>query len=116
MNARDIVSVQALESHAFALAARLHVILRREQGRITDIEYMRHNAGYCRHVIGLIDSEAGEDVRALGLKLEELYLGPHGIFTRLAPPAAIMPAAVDPVHLAPPPKLASKKDYIGHLR
>ncbi len=118
MNARDIVSVQALESQAFALAARLHVILRREQGRITDIEYMRRNAGYCRHVIGLIDREAPEDVQALGVKLEELYLGPHGVFTRLAPPKASVPAEPDAVKLAPTPALrqAVKKDYIGRLR
>ena len=119
MNAREIVTVQALESQAFALAARLHVILRREKGRITDIEYMRRDAAYCRHVLSLIDSEEPEDVRALCTKLEDLYLGPYGLFIRLAPPPAKVAAA--PKRLAPapapaPPRTTSKEEYIGRLR
>ena len=116
MNAHEMVSIQALESHAFALSARLHVILRREKGRITDIEYMRRDAAYCRHVIGLIDSGESEDVRALCTKLQELYFGPQGVFTRLSPPTPKLVAAPEPVSLPPPARVTSKKEYIGHLR
>lgn len=119
MNAHEIVSMQALESQAFALAARLHVILRREKGRITDIEYMRRDADYCRHVIGLIDREESDDVRALCTKLEELYLGPHGVFIRLAPKVVAAPKVAAVPDQAPAPlaaRASSRKEYIGHLR
>jgi Amt family ammonium transporter len=40
-------------NQAFALMGRLHVILRRQSGRITDIEYMRIDPGYCRYLLEL---------------------------------------------------------------
>lgn len=116
MNALEIVSVQALESQAFALAARLHVILRREKGRITDIEYMQRDAAYCRHVLGLVDVQESDDMRALCTKLEELYLGPHGIFIRQAPPTPKVLAEPEPVPSMPAKRVTTKKDYIGRLR
>lgn len=114
MNAQDIVNVQTLESQAFALAARLHVILRREKGRVTDIEYMAQDAAYCRYVLGLGGSAESVDAPALCSKLEELYLGPYGVFIRKHPPAA------KPLP-APPPDAARaralpKDQYIGRLR
>jgi hypothetical protein len=117
MNAHDIVNLQTLENQAFALAARLHVILRREKGRVTDIEYMRQDPAYCRHVLSLVDSAEPDDVRSLCSKLEDLYFGAHGLFVRYASTlaVAVAPAAPPPapVQLAP---VASSAKYIGRLR
>jgi hypothetical protein len=114
MNAQDIVNVQTLESQAFALAARLHVILRREKGRVTDIEYMAQNAAYCRYVLGLGGSAESVDAPALCSRLEELYLGPYGVFIRkYPPPAAPLPVATSDVARA---RTLPKDQYVGRLR
>jgi hypothetical protein len=117
MKAHEMVNQQTLESRIFALAARLHVILRREKGRVTDIEYMRLDPAYCRHVLGLVDSAQPEPVYTLCSTLEELYFGERGLFARRAPALPVpIPAAVTP--LSPPPlkAVAGTGRYIGRLR
>ncbi len=120
-NARQNLSVEALESQAFGLAARLHVCLRREKGRVTDVEYMCNNPVYCRHVIDLARDTDSADVHALCLKVEELFLGPAGVFDRrspLAPPAQAqhqeLPAA--PAIKVVAAAVGNESKYIGRLR
>ena len=97
MSEHEQVTTANLENQAFALIARLHVILWREKGRVTDIEYMRNNPSYCRHVLGLIDAADSQEVRELGVRLDEIFFGQHGLFIskRAAPPwlARMAPAA-----------------------
>ena len=80
MQALHQVAASAKENHAFALMSRLHVALRRQTQRITDIEYMRVSPDYCRHVLDLAAKSVLPDIKELGAKLEELYFGENGLF------------------------------------
>lgn len=86
MSTHEQGNIASLEQRAFALMTRLHVILRREKGRVTDIEYMRKHAAYCRHVLGLIDATDSQEVRELGARLDEIFFGQHGLFISQRPP------------------------------
>ena len=119
MSAHEQVNIANLENQAFALMARLHVILRREKGRVTDIEYMRNHASYCRHVLGLIDEADSQEVRALGARLDEIFFGQHGLFIskRPAPPLLSRLAAQPATATAPvAPSPAAPQTYVGRLR
>jgi hypothetical protein len=83
MSALEQVSVAALENQAFALMARLHVILRRQHGRITDVEYMRQDPAYCRHVIELAMKDATEEVAGICERLEAAFFAADGLFVRI---------------------------------
>jgi hypothetical protein len=84
MSTYDQVTRMVLDNQAFALMGRLHVTLRRGTGRVTDIEFMRIDPGYCRHVLDLVASSDNAELRQIGLKLEEIYFGPNGLFVRPA--------------------------------
>lgn len=73
-------AIEAVENQAFGLMGRLHVILRREIGRVTDIKYMSSNAEYCRKVLDLAMQVANPDLQAISKKLESIYFGEHGLF------------------------------------
>ena len=73
-------SVEELESQAFGLMGRMHVLLRREIGRVTDIKYMSTNPEYCLHVLELANSTSNTDLQAMAHKLEEIYFGEGGLF------------------------------------
>ncbi|MDE2430050.1 MAG: hypothetical protein KGM99_15100 [Burkholderiales bacterium] len=74
---------------AFSLMARMHVILRRQNERVIDIEYMRINAEYCRYVLDLAMALANDDLHQICIKLEEIYFGEQGLF--------VVPPAPDPL-------------------
>jgi hypothetical protein len=59
-----------LESEKFAIAAHLHVLLRRVNGRVTDVEWMIRSAEYAREVIRVARTEQHADLRKLADKLE----------------------------------------------
>ena len=59
-----------LESEKFAIAAHLHVLLRRVHGRLTDVEWMIRSPEYAREVIRVARGESHEDLRRLADKLE----------------------------------------------
>ena len=84
VNIHKQVSLAVLENQAISLLGRLHVMLRRESGRITDIEYMRHDPVYCRHVLELAWNSASPDMRMISDKLAHLYFDPDGLFNRVA--------------------------------
>lgn len=117
------------ESQALALLGRLHVLLRRERNRITDIEYMRVSPDYCRHILDLAAESAGADMAELVHKLRALYFGPAGLFLqRQAEPlmsrleawsAQRRSPARTPESAAPPTEAldqAVDRAYIGRLR
>ncbi|HWV63707.1 MAG TPA: hypothetical protein VN019_08770 [Oxalicibacterium sp.] len=120
------------ENHAFALMGRLHVTLRRHTGRVTDIEYMRIDPGYCRHVLEMTAGSDNADLRELSGKLQNIFFGEDGLFVRPEPrppllsrlaetPPAPLPAAhattTQPA-TAPAPGSDDPVDrgYIGRLR
>ncbi|WP_201449993.1 hypothetical protein [Hydrogenophaga sp. PBL-H3] len=58
----------------FAMAAHLHVLLRRKTGRVTDTEWLTSNADYAREIVRFTREKATADehadLRALADKLE----------------------------------------------
>lgn len=119
----------ALENQAFALMGRLHVTLRRQTGRVTDIEYMRIDPAYCRYLLKMASLSPIEDLQDLSVKLQEIFFGPDGLFVVAEPkpplidrlkeqapaPAPATPAAAAP---AAPTDNGDPVDrgYIGRLR
>jgi len=69
-----------LDTQAFALMGRLHVIVRRESGRVTDIEYMRIDPAYCRHVLQLAGQISHEALPEICVRLDEIFFGRDGLF------------------------------------
>ncbi len=109
MSGLSRTAIDALENQAFGLMGRLHVILRREIGRVTDIKYMSGNAEYCRLVLDLAAHVANPDLQAISKKLEEIYFGSNGLFEEVRPKIAnlkpakvtLAPATRMPVHIEP---------------
>jgi len=46
-----------LESEKLAIAAHLHVLMRRKTGRVTDVEWLVHSNEYAREIIRLALAE-----------------------------------------------------------
>jgi len=120
MEAHRQVVVSARENQAFALMSRLHVILRRQTQRITDIEYMRMSPAYCRHVLDLAAQTSLPDVPDICAKLEELCFGQEGLFVQPPEKAATTKEkaekpsteSVDDAH----PPTQPGATYVGRLR
>lgn len=49
------------DSDKLAIAAHLHVLLRRKTGRVTDTEWMAHNAEYAQEIVRFARQHAEED-------------------------------------------------------
>lgn len=119
-----------LETHAFALMGRLHVNLRRQSGRVIDIEYMRIDPAYCRYLLKMASLSTSEEVQELGQKLQEVFFGTEGLFVRTEPrqplltrlqeptavPATATPAAPSAAPAAPETGDPVDRGYIGRLR
>lgn len=144
MSPHDEASLAEMENRALALLSRLHVLLRRESGRITDIDYMRIDPAYCKHVLAFGMQTPSPDTKELCSKLAHLYFDPDGLFSRkphvplverlltraepsaeelldIAPAAPVPePAAAPAVPLEPPVPQAHHEDidrsYVGRLR
>ena len=122
----------ALENQAFALMGRLHVILRRQTGRVTDIEYMRIDPGYCRYLLKMASLSTSEDLQEIGAKLQEIFFGEDGLFVRSEPrpllsrltesheQASPGPATPQATPSSPPTTTTTEdpvdRGYIGRLR
>jgi hypothetical protein len=96
-----------LESEKLAIAAHLHVLLRRKIGRVTDIEWMVQNNEYASEVIRVANA---------ALEHPELQLWASRLQTALASEpvrSPLEPAPTEPQRAAPavpPPR------YVGSLR
>ncbi len=123
-------SVEERESQAFGLMGRLHVLLRREIGRVTDIKYMSTNPEYCLHVLELANSTSSTDLHNMSHKLEEIYFGEGGLFADSPfKPRRMMVSASSRVSIpvehavhepaepeAEPAPVESDQHYVGRLR
>ena len=58
------------DSEKMAIAAHLHVLLRRKLGRVTDVEWMVKSTDYAQEVIRIARAEAHEDLHEWASKLE----------------------------------------------
>lgn len=81
-----------LESEKFAIAAHLHVLLRRTNGRVTDVEWMIKSPEYAREVIRVARTETHADLHKLADKLEAAVGGVPPVASRVMP-APARPAA-----------------------
>lgn len=114
----------ALENQAFALMGRLHVTLRRQTGRVTDIEYMRIDPGYCRYLLKMASLSPIEDLQDLSVKLQEIFFGPQGLFVVAEPKPPLMARLAEPAPAASVPASSTQTEigdpvdrgYIGRLR
>lgn len=117
MSAHQMAHMAELENRAFSLMGRLHVVLRREAGRITDVEYMRIDPAYCRHLIQIALQSGHADLEKIGERLDAIYFGEDGLFV-VAPPKppllARLGAGVPAETPAAPPD--SDQHYVGRLR
>ena len=88
-----------LTSEKIALAAHLHVVLRRKTGRVTDTEWMASNAEYAREIIRFSRAKALED----GHEDLAMWAGKLEAAMLLVKPAKPVPA--EPVlHRVEPPR------------
>ena len=53
-----------LNSEKLAIAAHLHVLLRRKTGRVTDTEWMAHNTDYAAEIVRFARESARKDGHA----------------------------------------------------
>lgn len=99
------------ESDRLAIAAHLHVLLRRKLGRVTDTEWMATDASYAQEIVRLCRAQADAELQAWADKLE-----------RAVPGARPKPPAVEEVALSAPSALAHRRAapieqrYVGRLR
>lgn len=81
-----------LPSEKLAIAAHLHVLLRRRTGRVTDTEWMAQNAEYAAEIIRFARARAREDqapeLAEWADKLEHAVLGIATARPTAAPAAA----------------------------
>ncbi|RYG13068.1 MAG: hypothetical protein EON92_06575 [Burkholderiales bacterium] len=81
-----------LASQKLAIAAHLHVLLRRKTGRVTDTEWMAGNADYAREIIRFSRAKALEDghpdLAEWAGKLEQAVFEPAAVPKPLAQAAA----------------------------
>lgn len=85
----------------FALAGRIHVLLRREHNRIIDVEWMCADESYAREVIKLARSTDSEELLALVERVEAVH-----------PLLPKQPRTETP----PPPPPTAEKKYVSTLR
>lgn len=116
-------TTEALESQAFGLMGRLHVQLRREIGRVTDIKYMNTNPEYCVHVLELALAVSNPELHLIAQKLEEIYFGSNGLFgsseikpRKLMISRVSIPVEAPPVTQAEPAESEQDQHYVGRLR
>lgn len=98
-----------LDSEKLAVAAHVHVLLRRKTGRVTDTEWMAANADYAREIVRFCRLRAQQDA------LPELQEWADRLerAMQLAPAAAPAAAGVP----APPRiDLARAERYVGGIR
>jgi len=86
MSTSSLIQNAMSDNLAFSLMARLHVILRRQNGRVTDIEYMRVNPDYCRSILDMALELPNPDLHDICQKLDEIYFGEDGLFVTPPPP------------------------------
>jgi hypothetical protein len=104
-----------LVSEKLAIAAHLHVLLRRKTGRVTDTEWMAANADYAAEIVRFCRAKAAEDGHA---ELGE-WAGKLEAAVQPAHPKAAMQLLEPATVVAPPARAAPALNgprYIGGIR
>ena len=106
-----------LELECFAIAARLHVVMRRVVGRVTDVDWMVRNREYAREVVRVARLQTDAELLVLADKFEaalEQVRAPDATTRR----ANAVAEARDRAVAAPPAThvLPAVPRYVGRLR
>jgi hypothetical protein len=102
-----------LESEKLAIAAHLHVVLRRKLGRVTDVEWLLKSPEYAREVIRLSQRETAhpELVDWANRLQQALFPAPRSPVLTPSPASGFQDSRLEPVlRAAPVPR------YVGSLR
>jgi hypothetical protein len=98
-----------LVSEKLAIAAHLHVLLRRKTGRVTDTEWMAQNAAYAVEIVRFARAKAREDnhpdLAEWAGKLEQAVLQPSPTTPKPLAQAALQAFRSRPA--PPPPPVSS---------
>ena len=109
-----------LEMETFAIAARLHVVMRRALGRVTDVEWMTRNRDYAREVIRLARGHTDAELLGLADKFEAILLSQSSTEPaplRVVPQVSKEARARRETTDAPPARvLPPVPRYVGRLR
>jgi hypothetical protein len=110
-----------LVSEKLAIAAHLHVLLRRKTGRVTDTEWMAANAEYAAEIVRFCRSKATEDGHAeLGEWAGKLEAAVQPARAARPPRAEAAMQLLEPVTPSAPPARAAPAPnvprYIGGIR
>ena len=111
-----------LVSEKVAIAAHMHVLLRRKTGRVTDTEWMAENLDYAREVIRFARAKALEEghteLAEWADKLEYAMLQPAASARVPLVRAAAQLLHADPLidPSAPPAPVAAGPRYVGGIR
>ncbi len=79
----------------FALAGRIHVLLRREHNRIIDVEWMCADESYAREVIKLARNSDSEELLALAERVEVV----HPLLPKPQRVEVLVPASAEPKYV-----------------
>jgi hypothetical protein len=100
------------EMETFAIAARLHVVLRRAHGRVTDVEWMTRNREYAREVIRIAREHTEPELLELADKFEASLVAQRaGESAPRRAPAQDAPRPGPVPHVMP-----AVPRYVGRLR
>lgn len=104
------------DSERLAIAAHLHVALRRKTGRVTDTEWMASDTAYGQAMaqFALNHARSQQDAELERLALRFAASLPGAVAPAAAVTAVVAAPATDPAALQGP--VASAKRYVGGLR
>lgn len=111
--------MQQPSSERLAIAAHLHVAMRRKLGRVTDTEWLAQNLEYAQAMIGLCAAQPDADLQHWAGRLEALWAQARPPRTRQGLAAAVQEAASGLLQRAsggPAREEALAQRYVGRLR
>ncbi|AWI53989.1 hypothetical protein DEH84_11540 [Aquabacterium olei] len=109
------------DSTRIALAARIHVALRRKTGRVTDTEWLAQDPTYATEIIRMCRAEGDAELVGLADKLDAAMqtLRPRVVRPVAPPPVAVVPAWADSSMQLEAERERERKieqRYVGRLR
>ena len=101
-------------SEKIAIAAHLHVLLRRKTGRVTDTEWMASNADYAAEIVRFARARAHSDGHPdLGEWVDKL----QSEMVEVAPPRSVASKLLEAAtHALPAPEEPSAPRYVRGIR
>lgn len=112
-----------LESEKLAIAAHLHVAMRRKIGRVTDVEWMLRSPEYAREIIRIALSEPQHpELQEWATRLAEVLFPansekqPTTVDAQDPPPSGFLDSRLRNVNVIKPAGPATPTRYVGGLR